>query len=200
MHEDGRGIALQHVATNVLRRVLLVHMEDETLTLLGNAAAALDLRLRRHTHRHLVGPEATEVADEGHDDHLLEVRNVGHAHATLAHLAARVTGHLHHHHLTITPPHSTHLLVRVHGGRVKVSVLAVDVEISALLRLCLSFPLRTPTLLLLLVLTRLAPLDLALVLGQRQTQRLLLTPVRLAYNVLLLRAVVVEHAAVRILL
>ena len=80
------------------------------------------------------------------------------------------------------------------------SVLAVDVEISALLRLCLSFPLRTPTLLLLLVLTRLAPLDLALVLGQRQTQRLLLTPVRLAYNVLLLRAVVVEHAAVRILL
>lgn len=80
------------------------------------------------------------------------------------------------------------------------SVLAVDVEISALLRLYLSFPLRTPTLLLLLVLTRLAPLDLALVLGQRQTQRLLLTPVRLAYNVLLLRAVVVEHAAVRILL
>lgn len=200
MHEDGSRVALQHVATNVLRRVFLVHVQDETLTLLGNAAATLDLPLRPHTHRHLVGPEAAEVADEGHDDHLLEVRNVRHAHATLAHLAARVAGHLHHHHLTITPPHSSHLLVCVHGGRVEVSVLAVDVEIPALLRLYPSLPLHTRTLLLLLVLTRLAPLDLALVLGQRQTQRLSLTPSRRAYNVLLLRAVVVEHAAVRILL
>lgn len=80
------------------------------------------------------------------------------------------------------------------------SVLAVDVEIPALLRLYPSLPLHTRTLLLLLVLTRLAPLDLALVLGQRQTQRLSLTPSCRAYNVLLLRAVVVEHAAVRILL
>lgn len=80
------------------------------------------------------------------------------------------------------------------------SVLAVDVEIPALLRFYPSLPLHTRTLLLLLVLTRLAPLDLALVLGQRQTQRLSLTPSRRAYDVLLLRAVVVEHAAVRILL
>ena len=80
------------------------------------------------------------------------------------------------------------------------SVLAVDVEIPSLLRLYPSFPLHTRTLLLLLVLTRLAPLDLALVLGQRQTQRLSLTPSRRAYDVLLLRAVVVEHATVRILL
>ena len=79
------------------------------------------------------------------------------------------------------------------------SVLAVDVEIPALLRLYPSLPRHTRTLLL-LVLTRLAPLDLALVLGQRQTQRLSLTPSRRAYDVLLLRAVVVEHATVRILL
>ena len=80
------------------------------------------------------------------------------------------------------------------------SVLAVDVEIPSLLCLYPSLPLHTRTLLLLLVLTRLAPLDLALILGQRQTQRLSLTPSCRAYNVLLLRAVVVEHATVRILL
>ena len=200
MHEDRSRVALQHVATNVLCRVFLVHAENEALSLLGDAAAALDLWLSRQTRHHLVGSEAAEVADEGHDDDFLEVRDVGDAHATLAQLAAGVTGYLHHHHLRITPPVITHLLVRIHGRRVEVAVLAVDVEVPSLLRLYPSPPLRAPTLLLLLVLSRLAPLDLALVLGQRQAQCLSFTPSRFAYDVLFLRAVVMEHAAVRVLL
>ena len=78
-------------------------------------------------------------------------------------------------------------------------VLAVDVKVAARL-LCASFSTPTRTLLLLLVLTRLAPRDLALVLRQRQAQRLRLTLAPRPHDVLLLRAVVVEHAAMRVLL
>ena len=78
-------------------------------------------------------------------------------------------------------------------------ILAVDVQVAARF-LCTSPITPNRTLLLLLVLARLAPRDLTLILRQSQTQRLAFNGIGSTHHVLLLRAVVMEHAAMWVLL
>ena len=72
---------------------------------------------------YLVGPEAAVITHEGHDDHLLEVRDVRQTHARLALLATGVTRRAHHHHLPVTPSLQTYLFIRIHGRTVEVLIL-----------------------------------------------------------------------------